>query len=167
MAAEILTLAQAQEKLSYDHSSGVFTWRVSPSAKVRAGSPAGAKQFEGYIVIGLNGRRYMAHRLAWLFITSGWPDGDIDHINGVKSDNRSSNLRLVTRAENLQNQRTVSSNNKNGSMLGVAFHRPTNKWRARIGLGGKDIHIGLFATESEAHQAYVAAKRAMHPAGNL
>ena len=90
-----------------------------------------------------------------------WPENQIDHINGVRHDNRIDNLRDVLQSTNAQNQRKPSATNKCG-FLGVNFHKCSNRWIAQIHVQGKKKHLGLFDTPKEAHEAYVTAKRELH-----
>jgi hypothetical protein len=106
----------------------------------------------------VDGHRYPAHRLAWLYMTGEWP-GEVDHINGKKDDNRWANLRDISHAANSQNVRVAQVNNRCG-VLGVKPLR--DKFQARICVARKTIHLGTFLTTSEAHAAYVAAKRELH-----
>lgn len=144
------------EVLKYDPHTGVFTWRTNEkvSAKVR-GKVAGTFHNKGYRQIKINGSWFLAHRLAWL-ISEGEDPGDlqVDHINGLKHDNRRENLRLVTQSENQHNQRRAK---------GCGFHNQHKKWRAQIVLNGKQYHLGLYSTEEEARAAYIEAKAKFHP----
>ena len=115
-------------------------------------------------MISIDGRKHLAHRLAWLYVNGYCPPGDIDHINGDRAANRISNLRLATRSENLQNQSKAQKHNKTG-LLGVSHRR--GKFRAQIRVDGKKMHIGTFPTPEEAHTAYLEAKRQFHPFGTL
>jgi hypothetical protein len=100
----ILTQKQLQEILEYDPISGVFLWRKSGHKK-RVSKVAGGAIPSGYIVIGINKKTWMAHRLAWIYVNGDIPlDRFIDHINRDRSDNRINNLRLVNHSENSQNQ---------------------------------------------------------------
>ncbi len=81
------------------------------------------------------------HRLAWLYMYGEWPVGDIDHINGIRDDNRLINLRSVSRQENLRNRRT-GRNNTSG-VMGVNWDKSLGKWRSSIGIGGKTKHLGV------------------------
>lgn len=143
---------------NYDPQTGRLKWRVSPSAKVRVGDDAGSIK-DGYRLIAYKGKRYRAHRIAWLYFYMKRPVGFIDHINGVKSDNRISNLRDVTNAENLQNMRKPMKGNKSG-YLGVC--NEGSRFRALIMVDGKQERIGVFDTAEEAHSAYVKRKREVH-----
>lgn len=143
--------------LEYDAETGAFMWKVTKSAMAPKGSAAGRVASNGYVGIGIDHRRIGAHRLAWLCMTGSWPDGDIDHINGDRADNRWSNLRCVSRSVNLQNRR--HSHGKVG-LLG-AYHCG-RKFMSRIRLFGKDIYLGVFDTAEAAHAAYLKAKRELH-----
>lgn len=155
-----LTAERVREVLSYDESSGIFTWRMK-RGRCGAGSIAG-NQSRGYVQIHVDGRQYFAHRLAWLYTTGDWPVGEIDHINGDRSDNRWVNLRDVSRAVNQQNRRTAQRNNKTSKYLGVSRAKEGRPWRAYITLGGRGRLLGCFDTEDQAHTAYVEAKRRLH-----
>lgn len=103
----------------------------------------------------------MAHRLAWLYTFGLFPEGDIDHLNGVRTDNRIVNLRDATRAINAQNRRL-----RNGR-LGIDFVKRTKKWRARIGVEGRSEGLGSFESKAAAQAAYLRAKRALHRGNTL
>lgn len=158
-----IDLARAKELLDYDTETGVFTWKVTRGS-VSVGSIAGRITHKGYITIQIESKFVKAHRLAWLYIYGIMPDEQIDHINGVRNDNRISNLRLATPAENQQNQRAAHSRNTTG-YLGVS--KVGNHFKARIVSGGRCINLGSFSDPIAAHSAYVAAKRELHPHGQL
>lgn len=114
---------------------------------------------KGHVQIRVDGRLYLAHRLAWLYVYGFIPNGDIDHINGNRSDNALSNIRIGTHAQNMQNRRTPSHGSKTG-FLGVS---PTGRrYQARIGNGPYELYLGSFDTAEEAHAAYLKAKRELH-----
>lgn len=114
---------------------------------------AGCLRPNGYRTIAVDREVNLAHRLAWLLVYGEWPDGDLDHINGERDDNRIVNLRLATRAQNNMNARRPCSNTS--GYKGASFCR--GKWDARIGIDGKDVYLGSFDTPEEAHAAYANA----------
>lgn len=157
-----LTAEQLKTTLDYDAETGVFTWRIRPSKAVKAGDVAGCVEKRiGYITIGIAGRIYKAHRLAWLYTHGEWPRGLIDHINGNKADNRICNLRDVFADGNSQNVRKPNVRNKSGFMGVIWFQ---NKWRASMSVNGKSKWLGDYSTPEEAHQVYLEAKRKYHAA---
>lgn len=153
-----LTATQLQELLAYDPNTGVFTWRVNRT-KVRAGDTAGTINGPGYCCITIFRRMYLAHRLAWLYMHGTWPSGQIDHRNGVRTDNRVENLRNVLPAANAQNQRHPQGDNP---FLGVSWVSKGSRWIARIRIDGKQRYLGCFTTAEAARDAYTTAKRVHH-----
>jgi hypothetical protein len=136
----------------YDASSGVFSRRKSGRGRL-AGQSGGTLNDDGYVRIMVAGRRYGAHRLAWLVTYGEWPKGEIDHINGNRADNRIANLRDVSHSQNQRNLHRPRSDNRTG-VLGVSWHAQTGKWRARL----NDRHLGLYASAEEAGAAYQQAR---------
>lgn len=156
-----LTCEQVKQVIRYEHETGRFFWLSRTGGTAIEGREAkGTVGVRGYTHIGILGGIYKAHRLAFLFVTGEWPSGEVDHINGNKSDNRFSNLRISDRTTNQQNKRTANRNNKTG-MLGVGAHK-TGAWQARIWVNGKNKSLGLFKSPELAHAAYVEAKRKEH-----
>lgn len=145
--------------LAYDGATGVFTWVASPSQYTN-GRVAGSIDEYGYRRISIAGHFHKAHRLAWFSVHGRWPEGEIEHINGVRDDNRIDNLRVATRAMNTQNTR-VRRDNKAG-LAGASFYSPTGKWKAQIKASGKTLHLGYFDNARDAHEAYMAAKVKHH-----
>lgn len=160
MAAADLTAARLRELVHYEPETGVFTWRQSRHG-VFAGAVAGAIGKNGYVLFQLDSLTRQAHRLAWLYVHGEWPKQNIDHINGVRYDNRIANLRDVSQRVNAENVRTVRPTSKSG-VMGVFKGRNPAKWEAAIVVCGKRRYIGVFPTVEEAHAAYVAAKRIHH-----
>lgn len=154
-----ITVERLREVLRYDPVTGAFTWKVRTGPRGKPGAFAGTINTRGYYEISVDGRKYVSHRLAWLYMRGGWPKGEIDHINGCRDDNRWSNLRDVSRALNTQNRRTASSLNLTG-LLGVSRHNA--RWRARIQVDGVVRRLGTYDSPEAAHEAYVAAKRQLH-----
>lgn len=135
--------------LDYDSESGVFTWRVNRRGRfARIGSVAGADNGDGQIRISIAGVKYVAHRLAWLYMTGEWPDGLVDHRDMNRSNNRWANLRLANKSQNMAN-RSAPSNNTSGAK-GVSKHSQYDRWVAQA--GGR--YLGVFKTQDEAVVAY-------------
>lgn len=154
-----LTVDQIRERLSYEPATGIFRWLVPYRGK-DIGKEAGWED-HGYVRIELCRTTHAAHRLAWLHTYGEWPIGQIDHINGIRSDNRIVNLRDVSHSINAQNQRSSHSHNCTG-ILGVSFHKRDNRWVAGISVNGKRLHLGNFRTPEAASTAYLSAKRLHH-----
>ena len=151
------------DSIHYDPLAGVFTWSVGRRG-CSLGEKAGSVTHDGYAVVKLGGRPIRAHRLAWFLSYGVWPDGEIDHINGDRSDNRLANLRVVDRAANSQNRRGPQKNNKSG-LQGICWVKHAKRWRAQI-MARKVLHrLGYFDSPEAAHAAYMAAKASLHIAG--
>lgn len=162
-----LTAERLRELLHYDPDTGVFTRLVASMAGAtrnravaRVGDIAGGADLKGYVLINVDGRKYRAHRLAWLYVHGVWPPCNIDHRNGNCGDNHIKNLRAVTQGQNMQNRRRASKNNGCG-FLGVSAEG--GRFRASIKAAGKKKHLGYFDTPELAHAAYLEAKARLHP----
>lgn len=161
MLARVSSIAEvARGLLSYNPEDGLLTWRVNRKGGVRAGAVAGCAMPTGYIKVGLNGREYLAHRLAWLITHGEWPEAEIDHANGDRADNRLVNLRPATRSENSQNL-GARANNSSG-FAGVTWNKARRKWQAQITTRGRHKVVGTFDTPGQAGAAYQEAKAALH-----
>ena len=147
--------------LNYNQETGAFTWIVQRS-NVSSGSVAGHVSKSGYTTISICDKTYLAHRLAWMHVNGCFPDCDIDHIDGNRSNNRFSNLRLDPLRQNQQNRKTTQRNNKSG-FPGVYWHKSVHKWHARIHVKRKSISAGFFDDPRDAYEAYLSAKRQFHP----
>lgn len=159
-----LTLERAREIFDYDPLTGVLRWRVSVGHRCKLGSSAGWDQGNGYLQTCVAGERLYVHRLAWFLVTGSWPEKEIDHINGIRLDNRIANLRAASRTLNAQNLQGPGKRNTSG-FLGVTFILRDGTFKARIRVEGKTQSLGHYKTPEEAHLAYLDAKRRLH-AGN-
>jgi hypothetical protein len=155
-----LIAERLREILSYNPETGVFTWLVSTSNRVRVGSVAGTMQNRGYQQMTVDNRRYLAHRLVWLYVHGEWPPTDIDHINGVRNDNRLANLRLATNTQNQANSRKRADNTS--GFKGVCWDARDHKWKAHLHVNGRQRHLGYFDCPAAAHRAYLAAAEKLH-----
>jgi hypothetical protein len=154
----MVTTEQIRQRLRYNPTTGVFT--------LTGGRRVGFPSVNGYTRVSVGGQTFMAHRVAWLLVHGAWPDGEIDHINGVRDDNRIVNLRDVDHAGNQQNLKRAQRNNKSG-LLGVSFEQWTGRWKAQIMHRRRNMNLGRFDTKEEAHAAYLVAKRILHAASTL
>jgi hypothetical protein len=153
-----LTQAKLKEQLKYDPETGLFSWIGSRCPKCPPGKIAGTRhKASGYWVIRIGERLYRAHRLAWLYVNGEWPAYQIDHINGIRDDNRIANLRLASNAENARNSKK-QSNNTSGQR-GVAWHSQRKKWQAYINFDGKRHSLGLHDDIEDASRAYQTASK--------
>lgn len=143
----------------YDPSSGKF-YATKDWGRQKKGSEVGRYDKDGYYLVSIKGVWKRAHRLAWELYYGEEPSGEIDHINGVRDDNRIDNLRLADHSENHEN-RGISSANKSG-YVGVSKCTRSNVWRARVKKNGVEIRVGRFKTKEDAYAAYLKAKASAH-----
>ena len=140
----------------YDPDTGVFKWKTSISRKSKVGERAGSvSKHLGYRILRFVNHQEYEHRMAWLYVYGRMPEGDVDHINGIKNDNRICNLREASRSKNMLNLHKPNKNNKCG-FLGV--HKVGNRFAARLMVNGKAKHLGCFETPEEAHKIYLEHK---------
>lgn len=158
-----------RELFEHDIKAGHLIWRPRPVEQFEtvrdasawntryAGTVAGYINGNGYRLVSMDGKRWPAHRLIWIYANGPIPPGmQIDHINGVRSDNRLANLRIVTHAENGRNS-SMRITNTSG-VMGVCWHKATRKWLAKIRVNGRHKHIGLFDTIEAAAAARATAE---------
>lgn len=142
--------------LTYNPESGLFTWNESRGPAKR-GAVAGSPCNKGYIVIGVDGKVYKAHRLAWLYMTGAWPSDQIDHRDEQKANNKWDNLREATNEQNCRNR---SHYNKTG-YKGV-IPTPYGKFFARTTVRGKIYQKNGFGTPEEASEWVTAVRNELH-----
>ncbi len=144
--------------MHYDPETGHFTRLLSPYPALiglRVGSIKYAANNRKYLVVFIDGRSYRLHILAVFYVTGIWPTTDVDHENRDGADNRWSNLRVATRAQNRMNS-ICRADNKCG-LKGVSFKQ--GRYRPRIQIGNRRLYLGGFDTPEEAHAAYEAAAK--------
>lgn len=161
-----LTASALKERLSYDHESGLFTWKASPSQRPQwngryNATMAGRTMATGYRGIRINDVHYLEHRLAWLYVTGDWPAGRLDHINGIRHDNRFANLRVANASENSWNSKLRRDNTS--GVRGVT-RLPSGQFFAQITVHKIHISIGYFDTLEAAKTARRIAARQYHGA---
>ncbi|WP_299078970.1 HNH endonuclease [uncultured Paraglaciecola sp.] len=151
----ILSQKELKRQLTYNPETGVFTRNIANIHTVKIGEEAGSvnSNIDGkkYTRIRINNKRYLAHRLAVLYVDGIFPKHQVDHINGDGTDNKWSNLRQVTSAENQRNAR-LQANNRSG-VCGVSYDNNKNRWRAQIKVNYKQIGLGYFIDFDEACRA--------------
>ena len=156
---EPITAARVREIFNYDPLSGELSRRVD-RGRWKAGEIVGVRNITtGYVMVGADYGRYYAHRLIWLLVTGRWPI-EIDHIDLDKANNKWTNLREATHANNMANIRKFSSN-KSG-VKGVHWHKAAKKWCAQTSANGVIFHLGIFSTIQEATAAYRDAASKHH-----
>lgn len=160
MRRNTITADRVRELLHYDPATGEFSWRA-PRRGVRPGKTGNVRP-DGYVRIGIDGVAYLAHRLAWLYVTGEWPAVEVDHIDGNPNNNKFANLRDVPADTNMQNMRKATRGNRSSGLLGVSYHARDRLWRARIYVDGRDRVLGYFKTKEAAHAVYLEAKRQHH-----
>ena len=148
----MITAADVWERFEYDPITGEM---IAKTGRMK-GQSVGDTHVRGHRRLSINGQKHWFHRVVWLWMTGSWPDGQIDHINRVRDDNRWFNLRLSTP--------TLNSENQIGR--GV-IDLPNGKFGAKIVVRKKQIWLGTFNTEKEARHAYLEAKRQHHYAVEL
>lgn len=152
MSSNILTHQELKQQLRYDENSGVFIWiKVKKNSPIKVGAIAGGYPKSGaYSNIQIDGKKYLTHRLAWFYVYGKFPDGELDHINGNKQDNRIINIREATRSQNMANTRT-----RKDSFSGIKGVRALgNRWIANIFINRKPKYLGAFDTKEEAAKAF-------------
>ena len=147
-----MTPQKLRELFTWDANTGRIFWKH----KYKSREAFGSVQSSGYLYGKVMGKNYLAHRVLWALETGRWPNGEIDHINQNKMDNRLNNLRDVCRIENSRNK-SRNKNNRSG-VLGVA-RLSSGKWRAYITVRKKQVHLGVFDNIEDAKLARLNASQ--------
>lgn len=155
----MITHAELLSLMTYDPETGIFHWREYKYPR-KSDLTVGWTSDEGYRKASIRCKTYPLHRLAWFYVHKRWPRGQIDHINRDKADNRLSNLRDATHAQN-KTHTGVYRNNRLG-VRGVRKKNRGRRYEARITHEGRVIHLGHYLTIEEAAAARKAAERLLH-----
>ena len=151
----MIEVARLKEVLDYDPASGGFRWKVSRGRSAKAGAVAGSLSKDGYLLIGVDGRNYPAHRLAWVYVHGVWPEGDLDHVSLDRLDNRLDNLRPASRSQNMAN--TGPHRDNSTGLKGVYFDARRQRWAALVTKDGRRKWLGYHDTAEAAHATYCQA----------
>lgn len=156
------TLDDFHKHVTYDPATGDMRWRKRFNNSIRADLSIGTNS-KGYRSFYWNGANYLAHRVAWLLFYGAWPEGQIDHINGYRADNRIANLRDVSSSENQKNTH-IDKRNQSG-ISGVRWRADRATWEASIRVDGRLIHIGRYPKFDDAVAARKSAEleHGFHP----
>lgn len=147
-----LSCEDARKLWIYNRRTGFLWWKVPASGRP-VGKPAGTASYDTkgrkkFISISFKGKKYKAHRLAWLIHYGNWPENEIDHIDQNPFNNAIDNLRDVSCMSNGQN-RPMYDNNKSGH-VGVCWHKTKKKWTAQIRVKGVLVNLGDFDDKEKA-----------------
>jgi hypothetical protein len=153
------TPPEVRDYFAFDAESGVLTRIRSDQSDKFQPRPLGGKVGAGqYLTVMFKGRVLQGHRVAWFLHYGADADGFIDHINGNRTDNRIINLRAVTHQQNCFNSRPKRA----GRLKGAQFRAGRGHYQSSIRVGSKRVFLGVFQTETEAHEAYVTAAKKYH-----
>lgn len=153
---QVITHARLHDLLDYIPSLGRFVWKARPVGTFKTeghskrwhgrftDKQAGSQSGSGYRKIQIDNRHYLEHRLVWMYFHKTFPEMEIDHINGDKTDNRIENLRHVSSVKNNQNKKLPFHNTS--GVIGVAPARSRDKWLAHIKVGDENIYLGTYET---------------------
>lgn len=155
----MITQELLKKLLHYNPDTGIFTW-IASRPKVVAGQKAGSRRRDGYIVVSVLNQRYLAHRLAWLYLYGYIPECDIDHRDGDTSNNCIGNLREATRSQNISNGKHRKNNTSR--IKGVSFCKRYAKWEVQVMLYGKRVFHRRFDCLEDAASAAESARELHH-----
>lgn len=159
MKSDRISHSRLKELLSYEEETGLFRWKVRTSNRIEVGRVAGTVALHGYIHVHIDGKLYLAHRLAWFYVNGEWPPHQVDHKDQCRSNNALSNLRLATPSQNGCN--SVARSPKSG-IKGVSWSKVSGKWAARIIVSKVFHHLGLFDCKDEAAAVVAEARNRLH-----
>lgn len=156
----MISIDRLRQTLHYDKDTGVFKWIRFAGPNAVAGRSAGNVGLNGYVRITVDRKSYLAHRLAWFYVTGSWPKNQVDHIDGTRSNNAFANLREATVSQNSCNSKAPRTNTS--GFKGVSWSKISGKWHAYIKTGGKRMNLGLYEDIFEAARVVAEARTAVH-----
>lgn len=146
---EFITQNLLKELVEYDPIIGIMTYKITTSNKNKKGGTVGYVNDGGYTEVMIFGNKYLVHRLIWKYVYNKFPDNFIDHINGIRTDNRLDNLREASTQQNSWNSSTRKDSTT--GYKGVSIDKRCGKYRAYININGKQKSLGYYTTAYEAH----------------
>jgi len=162
------SLERLSELLAYDPETGILVWKEQPATSRKnigfnnkcAGKVAGTVGESGYLVVGIDKKYYLAHRVIWKMMTGGDPADIVDHEDTDRLNNRWKNLREAANGPNIQNSRLRVDNSS--GVKGVHWDAHHKKWRAVLTTNGVSVRLGRFASLEEATNVIAAARMRDH-----
>lgn len=152
-----ISLERLREVLSYDPATGLFVWLLTLAPRGKVGTIAGSLKPSGYVCVDIDGTRHRAHRLAWLYMTGEHAPGLVDHRDNVRNHNWWTNLRLANNQQNGANSKRKHYGTS--GYKGVFWCKQKQKWKAKISISGRQIHLGTHDTKERAARAYATAAK--------
>jgi hypothetical protein len=148
----MITQDYLHEFFHYDPENGLFSRKKRTGPTTKVGEIVGTDKGNGYLMLCLQSRLYLAHRIAWFYIYGEMPPLNIDHINGKRADNRICNLRLANQSQNTANSKLSKANTS--GFKGVTWNKDAKKWNAQLMFNYKRISLGNFEKKEDAAEAY-------------
>ena len=145
------TQERVKELFDYDPDTGYMTRLIYRAPSAQVGDVVGSGKYKDYVYVVVDGTQHMAHRIIWIWLYGSPPSGEIDHINGIKNDNRKQNIRDVGRSENHKNSK-LYKNNTSGKP-GVYWETRSRRWVAKIKINYKTFCLGYFRLKEDAISA--------------
>jgi len=159
----MLTRELLRELFYYEPSTGWLIRRVGVNPNAKRGQIAGTVDGKGYLHINIKQKLYRVHRLVWLYHCGSTPELNLDHINGVVTDNRIENLRLANQSQNNANRHKLTGTTSKYRGVSIAYGgRRGAKYQAQTKYKGKSIHLGVYDSEEEAYSVYREKMKSLH-----